>query len=110
MTHPRSEAIAKLNDAFRRNFLQGRVVMTQGVAALPPHLQQKAILEVTLFHKFNEDNDPHGERDFGEFDVEGHKLFWKIDYFDEAMKYHSVDPSDPTVTNRVLTIMLAKEY
>ena len=34
--------------------------------------------------------------------------FWKIDYYDEDLK-HWCDPLDPDC-NRVLTVMLAKEY
>ena len=71
---------------------------------------QAALAEVESFNVFIEDNDPHGEHDFGSFEIEGHKLFFKIDYFDKDMGYGSEDPSDPSQTARVLTLMLAEEY
>ena len=37
-------------------------------------------------------------------------IFFKIDYFDKALASHSPDPADPSVTERVITIMLAEEY
>jgi hypothetical protein len=42
--------------------------------------------------------------------VAGSKIFWKIDYFDLKLKWHSPDAANPDVTHRVLTIMLACEY
>ena len=54
--------------------------------------------------------DPHQEHDFGSFKADGHTIFFKIDYFDKDLKYHSPDPAYPSVTERVITIMLAKEY
>ena len=59
---------------------------------------------------FTEDNDPHGEHDFGSFELAGRKFFWKIDYYDANMEFGSEDPADPAKTTRVLTIMLAEEY
>ena len=44
------------------------------------------------------------------FDTDGERIFFKIDYYDSTLTVHSPDPSDPAVTKRVITIMLAAEY
>tara|TARA_Y100000815_G_C12948051_1_gene351839 strand:- start:59 stop:265 length:207 start_codon:yes stop_codon:yes gene_type:complete len=67
----------------------------------------KAVAE---FNDFTSDNDPYGEHDFGTLTVGGRRINWKIDYYDNDLKYGSPDPADPSVTTRVLTIMLASEY
>jgi len=102
--------IAKLNDLFRRTFVGGRVVMTQAVAALPEAVRAEVYTAVREFAAFSEDNDPHGEHDFGSFTVDAEEFFFKIDYYDPTLTYGSADPADPKVTTRVLTIMLASEY
>jgi hypothetical protein len=104
-------AIAGLNDAFRRSGGQGgRILFTAGVSDLGVEFSHLALGLVRLFDKFDGDNDPHGERDFGSFELKGRKLFWKIDYYDRDLEYGSPDPADPSVTTRVLTIMLTEEY
>ena len=55
-------------------------------------------------------NDPYGEHDFGLIEVAGHRVMFKIDYYDLSLCGHSADPADPLMTRRVLTIMLAGEY
>jgi hypothetical protein len=35
---------------------------------------------------------------------------FKIDYYDKSLEFGSPDPADPTVTERIITIMLAEEY
>ena len=103
--------IAGLNDLLRTTFLTGRVVMTEGVRALPAHVREEIITKVRAFDDFAEDNDPHGERDFGAFDQAGAgRVFWKIDYYDLSLTKGNEDPADPKRTARVLTIMLAEEY
>ncbi len=62
------------------------------------------------FTGFTEDNDPHGEHDFGALDIQNEKVFWKIDYFDLALQAHSPNAANEGVTKRVLTMMLASEY
>ena len=106
----RSTAIRELNDAFRKSFSGGKVVMTASVDALPEIVRANALLEVTRFDAFSADNDPNGEHDFGSFELVGRKFFWKVDCYDANMEFGSEDPSDPSKTTRVLTLMLAEDY
>ena len=107
---PRSTRIRDLNDAFRRTFVGGTVVITVGVEALPSNQRRSILAKVRAFDAFTEDNDPHEEHDFGAIDEGGVRCFWKIDYYDREMEMLSPDPADPAVTTRVLTIMRADEY
>lgn len=99
------------NDLCRKSMgVTCRLFQTSGIDALP-FPEQSAIREkVETFDAFTPDNDPHGERDFGAFEHNGERIFWKIDYYDTTMTKGSEDPSDPKQTVRVLTIMLASEY
>jgi len=107
----RAKRIANLNDKFRKTLVTGgRTYMTAGVNSKGAEFVSKALAKVIAFDDFNADNDPHGEHDFGSFELEGEKLFWKIDYFDLAAEFGSEDPTDPKKTLRVLTVMLAEEY
>jgi hypothetical protein len=102
--------IARLNDAFRGTFMGGKVVMTAGVHALPDTVKAAALVKVATFRGFTKEDDPHGEHDFGSFELYGDKFIWKIDYYDERGECGSEDPGDPKKTLRVLTLMLAHEY
>jgi hypothetical protein len=102
--------VALLNDAFRRTFSGGTVMMTAGVDALPDMVKAAVLQKVATFEDFTEDNDPHGEHDFGSFEFVGRKFFWKIDYYDKWTEFGSEDPTNPEITNRVLTLMLSDEY
>ena len=85
--------------------------MTSGIAALPPAEQTEVLKAVATFDNFNEDNDhPHREHDCAITEVAGHRIMFKIDYYDVGMEFMSPDPADPSVTVRVLTILLASEY
>jgi hypothetical protein len=105
-----TEKARELNDAFRKSFTGGKVVMTASVAELPEMVRANALLEVSRFDRFTEDNDPHGEHDFGSFELVGRTFFWKIDAYDASMEFGSEDPADPEKTTRVLTLMLAEDY
>jgi hypothetical protein len=106
------DRIRELNDAFRKNFdsTLGRVMLTAGVDSLPSDVRAMAIHKTATFDAFSPENDPHGEHDFGNFELAGRRFFFKIDYYEPSMEAGSVDPADPGKTTRVLTIMLAEEY
>ncbi len=106
-----NKRIRELNDLFRSALGVGdRLVETRGIVILSPEKQSAIREKVKSFNKFNSDNDPYGEHDFGSFEHAGEKIIWKIDYYNTALKRRSDNPADPTKTVRVLTIMLEKEY
>ena len=106
----RRALVRRLNDHLRRYWLGGRVTVTTGVSALGPEFLEAALAAVAAFDRFDRDDDPHGEHDFGALTVMGERLLWKVDYYDAGMSGGSPDPADPSVTARVLTLMLAQEW
>lgn len=105
-----SQQIAALNDAFRTTYQGGSLMLTVGIQALPEEIQVGILHAVRTFNTFTPDNDPHEEHDFGAIEYKGHRVFWKIDYYDPTMTFGSEDPVDPNQTSRVLTVLLAEEY
>jgi Protein of unknown function (DUF3768) len=102
--------IRALNDELRQRLTGGLALITTGVAALGRETVDRIVKTISVFDDFCNANDPHEEHDFGAFEVDGHTIMFKIDYFDQTMSIHSPDPADPAVTQRVITIMLAEEY
>ncbi len=85
-------------------------MVTRGVQALGDVAVADIMEQIRTFDKFTEDNDPYHEHDFGKIVYNGTTMFWKLDYFDKSLEFGSHNPADPTVTERVLTVMLADEY
>ena len=104
------QRIRELNDDLRQHLIGGLAVMTPGVAALGQEAVDRIIKTIAVFDDFSHANDPHEEHDFGAFEIDGNRLFFKIDYYDNSLSQHSPDPADASVTERVITIMLAEEY
>jgi hypothetical protein len=110
-----TQKIRALNDAFRQGDenVPGEIVMTRGIADL---LEESETAPEDLMHMvrsydtFTKDNDPHGEHDFGSFELAGYPCFWKLDYYDPTLNWGSEDAKDTTKTMRVMTIMLTEEY
>ena len=119
--------IARLNDMARQAMgVACTAVATVGFRSLPDADQSQVRELIETFDAFDENNDPHGERDFGTIyqlgdgrwttertrvrDDERERVFWKFDYYDRDLRFGSEDAANPTITRRVLTIMLAQEY
>lgn len=109
--------IRELNDALRTCrdpiaalAMNGSIIFTRGIVMRGQAFVNRAFAAVAAFSEFTPENDPHGEHDMAFLTVDGVELFFKVDYYDAALQYHSPDPSDPGVTRRVLTIALAEEY
>ncbi|MDE2410708.1 MAG: DUF3768 domain-containing protein [Sphingomonadales bacterium] len=100
-------------------------VATAGFRALPSEDQSRVRELIETYDGFTPGNDPYGERDFGAIyqgrdrrwtclpPTEGdpvQTVFWKIDAYDCDLRFGSENPADPSITRRVLTIMLAREY
>jgi hypothetical protein len=115
----RARTCALLNDLCRAGQLrEARTVFTRGCIEafcnssdpLSLFAVQGELMAKVRTHDFSGDDDPHGERDFGAFEHQGKRLFWKIDYYDPTLSFGSEDPTDLAKTHRVLTILLASEY
>ena len=119
--------IARLNDLARRAMgVACTAVATVGFRSLPASDQSRVRELIETYDAFDEDNNPHGERDFGTIyqlfdgrwttarprsrEDERERVFWKLDYYDRDLQFGSEDAANPAVTRRVLTIMLADEY
>ena len=119
--------IARLNDMARQAMgVACTAVATVGFRSLPDADQSQVRELIETFDAFDEDNDPHGERDFGTiyqlgdgrwtterpriWEEERERVFWKFDYYDRDLRFGSEDAANPAITRRVLTIMLSDEY
>jgi hypothetical protein len=99
-----------MNDAFRTTLDGGTVLVTRGITDCGLNFHREVIAQVRGYAGFDARDDPWGEHDFGVLAVHSKKVFFKIDYFDRDLAFVSPDATDPSVTSRVLTIMLAEEY
>jgi Protein of unknown function (DUF3768) len=119
--------IARLNDLARRAMgVACTAVATVGFRSLSASDQSCVRELIETYDAFDEDNDPHGERDFGTIyqlgdgrwtterprshEDERERVFWKFEYYHRDLRFASEDAANPAITRRVLTIMLADEY
>lgn len=103
--------VRDLNDRFRTTGRgNGNIVVTAGLQEKGRSFIRQAVDAVRTYDAFTKDSDPWGEHDFGAFEIDGEKLFWKLDMYDLTLTMGSPNPANDAVTNRVLTIMMAHEY
>ena len=105
----RAARIRELNDAFRRTFVGGYVIVTRRLAKLGRDSLGQILIKVVHYPGFDGDTDPDATHDRGTFDHAELRILWKIDYFEEKLAGPSPDPADDQRTCRVLTVMLADE-
>jgi hypothetical protein len=121
------ETIRRLNDAARQNLgIASLANVTIGFQSLTELDRLAALVAITRYSRWDGDNDPYGEHDFGavyklasgawsedrsvEVGAIAQTVFWKVDYYDPSLTDGSEAPWDERLTKRVLTIMLASEY
>ena len=114
---PAAARIRALNDALRTSrdpfealIMNGTLVVTEAVALCGEPFVSHAVAAVRTFAAFDGDNDPWQEHDMAFLEVDGERIFFKVDYYDPELRYLSADPSNPEITRRVLTIGLASDY
>lgn len=117
----RTERIAALNDQLRRDPAPyGHALFTGGVMRLIDRDTPRRIAAVVMGQQqllrlaaattgFIGTQTDRAERRRGAFAYLGEPLAFEIEYRDATALKPSGDPSDPKVTRRILTIMLASE-
>lgn len=106
----KTEMIRRLNDEARRSFKNVQVMLTLGIRMKSEKEVAEILERVRTFNDFNKNNDVYSEHDYLSFDYKGEKIIAKIDYYDQNYRFMSENPADPTMTNRVLTIMTGSEW
>ena len=118
------DTIRRLNDAARSHPGTASIAnVTLGFQSLPDADRFAALAAIVGFSRFDEDNDPYGEHDFGavyrldtgiwtqerprDEKTISQTVFWKVDLYEDPDVKSANDP--PAIT-RVITIMLPSDY
>ena len=107
----RAIILAAQNDTFRLTGVGGQVNMTASMLQLGTAIINEITDRVRDFQDFTENNDPHGEHDFGMIEIaRGDRFFFKIDYYDPYYEFASEDPTNTEITRRVMTVYPVKDH
>jgi len=117
MTTTDTARIRALNDALRTStepigalMMNGSLVITASITAKGVPFVERCVAAVRAFDAFTPGDDPYQEHDMAFLDVDGERLFFKVDYYDANLEWLSPDPADAGLTRRVLTIGMAEDY
>ena len=105
-----AERIRTLNDAFRRTFVGGTVVITAGVEALPSTNAARSSRRCAPSTPSPTTTIPTANTTSARSTRAASAASGRSTMYDRETEMGSPDPADPSVTTRVLTIMLADEY
>lgn len=110
----RAETIARLNDRCRQGFDRtARITVTRTCLATLSNgtLASEAVAQARLLQELRRHNFPDDcpERDRGSFTIDQTEVFFRIDYYDAALEWGSEDPTNASLTTRVLTLMLRED-
>lgn len=89
--------------------LNGRIVVTPGVAEKGIAFVRNAVVACAMDGSFTDFTDPYLNHSFGTLDVQGERLYWEIGLYDADCEGGSLAPADPSKTHRVVTIMFPME-
>jgi hypothetical protein len=105
----RKAQVRQFNDSFRAAITNDGIMLSEGVKELPIDVRAMAIRKVATFDAFSADNDPHGEHDFGGFDLAGKRFFWQLTRDNKLKPELRDDMGDATGTGQILAIRLSGE-
>lgn len=106
--------IGRANDDFRCNpqsIFRGSFYTSRGVRALGGDFMITALRAAMSDTNFTPENDPYGDHDRGFLTINGVRVWWKIDCYEKGsnFRFGSDDPTDPTKTERVMTLFFPEE-
>lgn len=101
--------ICRLNDNFRKRSSDENIYTSLGVAKLGSRAIEEIINQIRSTNDFEVDNSRLGQHNFGSVSTGNNIVYWRIDYYDKDEEDVSPDPSDASVTTRVMTISFSTE-
>ena len=73
------DALRTCTDPILRLIISGQLVITRGIDERGDAFFKSAVAAIRTFNDFTPENDPHGEHNMAFLDVEGERIFLKVD-------------------------------